>query len=79
VNSVSALADDQAADHRVAERAGGFPIPFPWPSIQRYATEHRGHRRHHDRTEPQDGRLPDRLFGRHMLVALGRDCEVEPS
>jgi hypothetical protein len=47
------------------------------PSIKRHAAEQGGHRRHHDRAEPQQRRLADRGLGLQMLVALGRDREVD--
>src|SRR3984893_18540953 len=52
------LADDQAADHRIAERLADFRAGAG-AEHQRHAAEQGRHRRHHDGAESQQPRLPD--------------------
>ena len=56
------LADEQAADHRVAERLADFRAGA-CAQHQRHAAQHRRHRRHHDRPEAQQRGLADRSCG----------------
>jgi hypothetical protein len=70
------LADDQAADHGIAERLAQLRAGAG-AEHQRHAAEQRRHRRHHDRAEAQQAGLADRLLRRLALVALGLEREVD--
>ena len=51
--------------------------PAPWPSASGSRAEHRAHRRHHDRTKPQQTSLVDRLERALALVALGLERKID--
>ena len=51
--------------------------PVPALDGERQRAEQRGERRHHDRAEPQQARLDDRLARRHAVAALGVEREVD--
>ena len=70
------LADQQAADHRVAERLADLGARAG-AEHQRHAAEQRRHRRHHDRAEAQQRGLADGLLRRQVLRLLGVDGEVD--
>src|SRR4029077_3443145 len=63
------LRNNQATNDGNAERFAEFAADAH-PDGERQRAEHRGHRRHHDRPEPNETRLVDRFFGTESFVAL---------
>ena len=69
------LREQQAADDRDAHRPAQFRAGAVFQR-QRQRAEQRGHRRHHDRTEPQQAGLVNRFLRRQSLLALRIQREI---
>jgi hypothetical protein len=65
------LGEDQAADHRDAERMADLGAHAP-ADHQRQRAEERRHRRHHDRAKAQKARLEDRVARRASCARARR-------
>src|ERR1700680_449886 len=70
------LAENKAADHGIAERLAQFRAGTR-SEHQRHPAEQRRHRRHHNRSEPQQTCLADRVEPRQAAVPLRRDGEID--
>src|SRR6476661_10102881 len=70
------LRNDQTSHDSDAERLAQFAADTHSDG-ERQGTEHRGHRCHHDRPEPNETRLVDRFFGTESFVSLSVEREID--
>src|SRR4029077_32027 len=70
------LRNNQATNDGNAERFAEFAADAH-PDGERQRAEHRGHRCHHDRTEPNETRLINRFFRTESFVSLSVEREID--
>jgi hypothetical protein len=70
------LTERQSADHGVSERLAQSR-PGPLAECEGHTGHHCCCRRHQDWAEPQHACLPDGVERRHVVVALGRNGEID--
>ena len=70
------LRNNQAANDGNAERFAEFAADAHADG-ERQRAEHRGHRCHHDRLEPNETRLVNRFFGTKSFVTFRVEREID--
>src|SRR4029079_7957930 len=70
------LRNNQATNNGNAERFAQFAANSHYDG-ERQRAEHRGHRCHHDRPEPNETGLVNRFFGTESFVSLSVEREID--
>jgi len=70
------LRNNQAANDDNAERFAEFAADVHADG-ERHRAEHRGHRCHHDRLEPNETRLVNRFFGTKSFVTFRVERQID--